>query len=326
MKILFVAPPYINLDSKSGGVFNEMKAREKALGEVGVDVEYLELGVSPDWSNIDLCHLFMANEGSYGLALKLKEKKPLVVSPIIDRVESNLLLRLSLACMKKVPSMYSNLIRSFDICNLADGVLVRSLEEKRRVENAYRINKPTKIVKIPFKFESDIVVKTKNQVLFLGDIGNSRKNVKNLIRACNDIKVKLVLAGVQSSGKYGEEVLRAIKGKSNIQYLGKVSEEDKVRLMRESKVFCLPSRMEGVGISGLEAISYGCNLVVTKNGGVKDYFDENTWFVDPTDVSSVSKAIRTALNTEFKHSSNNDLDYKKIGSEMIFFYEEVVNA
>ncbi|NRA61552.1 MAG: glycosyltransferase family 4 protein [Psychrobium sp.] len=325
MKVLFVAPSYINLDSSSGGVFNEMKARELALNTAGIEVNYLALGEAPDWDNIDLCHLFMANEGSYGLSLKLKEKKPLIVSPIIDRTQSNFFLKASIFFMGKIPSMSSNLLKSKAICKMADGILVRSSEEEQRILAAYNLLKKTKVVKIPFQFEPSFNEKKKKQVFFLGDIGNSRKNVINLIQACIINEVDLILAGVKSSGKYGDRVIKLINETESVKYLGKISESDKVRLMSESKVFCLPSTMEGVGISGLEAISFGCNLVITKNGGVSDYFKNNTWFIDPSSIKDISRGLKLALAEKFSNIVTSELDFVRIGYEMRTFYEEIIN-
>ncbi|HGY6921008.1 TPA: glycosyltransferase family 4 protein, partial [Escherichia coli] len=324
MKVLFAAPPYINLDKSAGGVFNEMKAREKALRKVGVEVEYLNLEKSPEWSTIDICHLFMANEGSYALGVKLKAKKRLIVSPIIDRASNIIVLKCFLKISKGIPYFYSNFERCYELCSIADGIMVRSDEEKGKVAKVFSINKNVEVIKIPFMYNNRNTKKKEEFVFFLGDISNPRKNLKRLISICEKTNTKLVVAGVKGEGTYGDDVIRLIKNSKNVDYVGKLSEYEKYDYMNRAKVFALPSLIEGVGLSALEALEFGCNVVITKHGGVRDYFADDVLYVDPKDENDIGDAINKALNKDFTYKQNDDVTFEHVGKNMLNYYMDVL--
>lgn len=326
MRVLFAAPPYINLDKNAGGVFNEMRARESALRGVGVEVEYLNLERSPDWDNIDICHLFMANEGSYGLGLKLKAKKKLVVSPIIDRASSILSLRVFLNLSKKIPFLYSNFERCYELCSMADGVLVRSNEEKKKVNEVFGVRNNVEIAKIPFTFVKKNKQAKEDFVFFLGDISNPRKNLKRLINACGTANKKLIIAGVKNEGIYGDEIVELINKYNGISYIGKITESEKFNYMDKARVFALPSLIEGVGLSALEALEYGCNVIITQNGGVKDYFGNGVIYVDPNSDEDIRKALVKSFNGELQYHYNDDVSFENVGCKMLDYYKSVINA
>ncbi|HIH5780120.1 TPA: glycosyltransferase family 4 protein [Citrobacter werkmanii] len=326
MRVLFAAPPYINLDKNAGGVFNEMKARERSLNSIGVEVEYLSLEHCPDWDKIDLCHLFMANEGSYGLGLKLKAKKKLVVSPIIDRANDNFSLKLFLNLSKKIPMFYTNFERCYELCKIADGVLVRSNEEKDKVNNIFGIKNNVGIAKIPFIFTNKKSQEKEDFVFFLGDIGNPRKNLKRLITACDSINKKLVIAGVKSEGPYGDEVIHLINRCNNVNYVGKLTQSEKFDYMDRARVFALPSLVEGVGLSALEALEYGCNVVITKNGGVKDYFGNDVIYVNPNSDEDIRNALVRSFNENLQYHYNDDANFESVGQVMFNYYKDIIDA
>ena len=225
--VLFCGPQYLNLNEKAGGVFKEMELRAEALNSVGWNVQYLRQDQTPDWDNISLVHVFMANESTYGLVKLLKEKKKVVVSPIIDRTEKESHLRILINIMSKIPKMHSNLTRAKDICNLSDEVVIRSYEEKRKLNIAFGINGGV-VVKLPYKrfdlSEEEITREvTKRQVFFVGDLGNERKNVHRLIQACDELGVNLVLAGVIGNDQYSKKVKTLISQSETTQYLGTVN-------------------------------------------------------------------------------------------------------
>ena len=53
-----------------------------------------------------------------------------------------------------------------------------------------------------------------------------------------------------------------------IIYYGKIS-EDLIKLYARSKVLCLPSLFEGVGLVALEAACYGAKIAITQIGGLE---------------------------------------------------------
>jgi phosphatidylinositol alpha-mannosyltransferase len=88
--------------------------------------------------------------------------------------------------------------------------------------------------------------------------------------------------------------------------LGKVSEEDKVRLMRSSDCLVYPTRYESFGLPPLEAMAAGCPVVATDIPVVNEMVQagENGVLVrreDPSDLANgivhvlADPALRSAL-------------------------------
>lgn len=85
-----------------------------------------------------------------------------------------------------------------------------------------------------------------------------------------DLQFKL--AG-DSKGPYGERVLARIDAspyKQDIEYLGRVSTKDKIRLMRQSHIIVVTSVKEGWGLIVTEAASQGTPAVVYDVDGLRD--------------------------------------------------------
>lgn len=65
---------------------------------------------------------------------------------------------------------------------------------------------------------------------------------------------------------------------------------------RKIKVFALPSIYEGVGMVALEAAVMGDDIVITNQGGPKEYYADFAEIVNPTSVDEIGKAIQNLLN------------------------------
>ena len=74
-----------------------------------------------------------------------------------------------------------------------------------------------------------------------------------------------------------------------------MSDDQLEDLYRRAKVFCLPSIGEGVGLVALEAASFGCDIVVTRIGGPKEYYDDMAYVVNPYKVDEIGLAVLNAL-------------------------------
>lgn len=103
------------------------------------------------------------------------------------------------------------------------------------------------------------------------------KNTLDQVKAFEIVRekipeLKLKIAG-DNSGKYGEKVLEFIEKSSfrdDIEYLGKVSQEKKVELMRKSHFISVTSIKEGWGLIATEANSQGTPAVVYDVDGLRD--------------------------------------------------------
>lgn len=124
----------------------------------------------------------------------------------------------------------------------------------------YTKNNKTKIKDMPMK-----------KILYLGRL-EKRKGIEFLIDAFKELKKKypnvcLDIAGSGAKQKYLERYVK--QGKiSDIQFLGYVSEQDKIKLMANADLYCSPAPYgESFGIVLLESMAVGVPIVAGNNAG-----------------------------------------------------------
>ncbi|KRK38704.1 polysaccharide biosynthesis protein [Amylolactobacillus amylotrophicus DSM 20534] len=87
------------------------------------------------------------------------------------------------------------------------------------------------------------------------------------------------------------------------------------KVYNQSSVYLLPSVLEGWGLTATEAMSCGCALVSTKNGGVEDFGVDNysALLCDVNNTKDISKKIISLLNdSSFRVKiANNGLEMVK---------------
>lgn len=302
MRILFVAPQCVGFAGIYGGVYSEMRNRAEALELLGHSVVYYNSWEALDLESYDICHVFMANADVYNIVIEFYRKLPLVISPIIDRYEGNWLLRAMTKLDGIFPGCYTNLGKCRDICAMAEVVIARSSDEVSRVEGGLGITGKTIKVLSPLRLpvnleEAGPVAAIGKKVLFLGDMGNSRKNVFRLIEGFSTLKEgELFLAGKLPEGAKRMELEALCRKNPRVRLLGPQTEKNKWQLIRSCAVFILPSLIEGIGLTSIEAGLLGKTVVVSENGGPKDYFGDYAYYVDPFSVISIAGGLVKALS------------------------------
>ena len=126
----------------------------------------------------------------------------------------------------------------------------------------------------------------------VGDLG-PRKGLDVLVEAfvtefANDRGVRLLLKSVRP--------LQDLPSDPRIEHRhGAMSQEELLDTMREMDVFVLPSRGEGFGLTGLEAMATGLPLIATNWSGPADY-------LDPTDSYPLPYTLVDAAGTRVHES------------------------
>jgi glycosyltransferase involved in cell wall biosynthesis len=137
---------------------------------------------------------------------------------------------------------------------------------------------------------------TKPFILFVGTL-QPRKNIERLVQAFNDITdVDLVIVG--KKGWLFEPILQAIENspkRASIHYLDYVPGEELPVLYKHAQVFTLPSLYEGFGIPVLEAMHYGCPVVVARSSSLPEVAGEAGIYIDPLSVTSLAEGLRRGV-------------------------------
>lgn len=81
--------------------------------------------------------------------------------------------------------------------------------------------------------------------------------------------------------------------REDVDFLGWITGKDKERELRTADIFVLPSYVEGMPVSLLEAMAFGVPVICTPVGGVPDMLTENdhaAW-VQPGDIAGLAKCM-----------------------------------
>lgn len=110
-----------------------------------------------------------------------------------------------------------------------------------------------------------------------------------------------------------EAAFRArIAGAAGVRYHGLVTGDQKRRLLAESHVLCLPSRLrEGQPLAILEAYASGCAVLATGKPGIRDVFADgvNGFEIEPGSVRSIAERLPTlsSIGPELREMAHTNL-------------------
>ena len=319
MKIAFIITSSAVITGKKNGIRSQALTWKKGLEQLGHTVDLINNWGDYDWNDYQAIHIFGYGKSIDDFVSRISQLNGNVyLSPIIDSIESPFLYKLSTFLGLRKLRMYSlnyNLKRAL---GKTKGVFVRSDHELRYVH--YSLGTPLdKIYKIPLSYglpvpkeREELSINKEPFCFHVSSIYQPRKNVIRLIKAAVKYNFNLKLAGDIGTETEFEPIKREIGQNKNIEVLGYLSKEDLIDNYKRAKVFALPSVNEGVGIVGLDAAIYCCNIVITELGGPKEYYNEMAFSVNPFNVDDIGSAVVNALND---HTRQPKLSYH-IGKEL----------
>lgn len=177
--------------------------------------------------------------------------------------------------------------------------------------NVYPINNV-----IPQPQYEEVVNDGKVHFLFLGLVCKN-KGIFDLVESINEHRSELENRIILHVGGNGETDKLCTYIKDNhlekiIRFEGWVDKEKKTKLLNISDVYILPSYIEGVPISILEAESYKLPVITTNVGGIPSIVkDKKTGlFVTPGNKSEIFNAISMLMNNPLLRSSLGEKGYE----------------
>ncbi|MBR2115288.1 MAG: glycosyltransferase family 4 protein [Prevotella sp.] len=122
-----------------------------------------------------------------------------------------------------------------------------------------------------------------------------RKNFARLIEACQGLTgAKLYIVG-----KYNRVFSQQIQldtTSDHIQFLGRVSDDELVRLYNQAACFVFPSLYEGFGLPPLEAMACGCPVLVSDIPVEREVCGDAAQYFNPLDPTNILHTITQYLN------------------------------
>lgn len=212
----------------------------------------------------------------------------------------------------------------------ADEVIVLSHELQRYFRDTYGrntvyipngVNKPEKIaaklISEKWGLEKD------SYVLFLGRIV-PEKGLRYLVQAWKDIKTnkKLVIAGGSSDT---DEFLKELKRtcSDNVIFTGFQQGRILEELYSNCYIYCLPSDLEGMPLSLLEAMSYGNCCLVSDIAECVEVVEDRAAVFKKSDVGDLRKVMQELLDNPKQVE-----EYKRYATDYIlkkYNWDEVVD-
>lgn len=153
------------------------------------------------------------------------------------------------------------------------------------------------------KYQPQTKTPKQETILYIGRL-EKRKGVKFLLKAIQQLQqtspnVRLVIAGDGDDRIKLEQYAR--DNHIQAEFLGRVSEADKLRLLDEARVFCSPARYgESFGIVLLEAMASGVPTVAGNNPGYTAVLQGtgNVSVVDPRDTTEFARRLELVLHDD----------------------------
>jgi len=162
--------------------------------------------------------------------------------------------------------------------------------------------------------------------LFLGDI-TERKGTWLLLKVIDEIKSNLSGKARFLIGGKGEidklnTIIKKDKLENIVKYIGWVDGETKQKSFLDSNVFILPSYIEGLPISILEAMSYGLSIISTNVGGIPEVVHDeyNGYLIEPRSKEQLKKSILKCMENPSLMKSYGENSLKLVKP---FYPEEV---
>jgi glycosyltransferase involved in cell wall biosynthesis len=189
---------------------------------------------------------------------------------------------------------------------------------------------------------SDHNIKTKPlQLITVGNLTQRKgqHNVINVLPRLCQIYPDLIYhcVGIPTEIKRLEKLAKALKVEQHVKFHGRVSEDEKFRLLHQADVFMMLSEqtstgdVEGFGIAILEANAVGLPAIGSLNCGIEDAIEDKQSgrLVHPHDVDEIVLAIEDIMNNQSTYSAqakawSEHFTWDKIGKKYLEVLEKVV--
>ncbi len=180
-----------------------------------------------------------------------------------------------------------------------DFYIANSKEVAMRIKKFYR--RDSTVIYPPVDLPQASVSPQKREYFLTGGRIARAKHTDLIVDVFIKNKLPLKIFGKGFAG-FEAEIKEKIKGKSNIEFLGEVTDSEKFELLRGAKAFVFASEDEDFGITPVEAMAVGIPVVSHKSGGVIESVSEGKTgiFYDELTPESLNSAIQKFAKMNFR--------------------------
>jgi len=195
----------------------------------------------------------------------------------------------------------------------------------------------------PIEFKEPCIIVDKyglekeKYILFLARLV-PEKGVHYLLEAFSklDTDYKLVIAGGAShSGEYVDRINEQAQKDSRVILTGFVQGDELVELFSNAYMYVLPSDVEGMPISLLEALSYGRRCLASDIPENREAAKEYSMYFKKSDVDDLALKLRSALDEPDKFKNKQEImdychkrfDWNKVtGASLRLYIDTILNV
>ncbi len=139
-----------------------------------------------------------------------------------------------------------------------------------------------------------------NYILFVGTL-QPRKNIIRLIEAFSRLKNDPELVIIGKKGWLYEDILEAPRKFSvedRVKFLDFIPNSELPAFYKNAICFVLPSLYEGFGLPVLEAMRYGCPVIVSNVSSLPEVGGDAVLYVDPLSADDIAKKLELLVGDE----------------------------
>jgi len=164
-----------------------------------------------------------------------------------------------------------------------DYLMCNSIEVLKRIKKFYK--REATVIYPPVETADNKKSKIKDYYVISGRL-SSYKNFDLVIELFNNIQRHLIVIGTGIE----EKNLKKLAQK-NIQFLGRVSNEELHQILSEAKGYIFPVKEEDFGIAPVEALSHGVPVLAHRSGGPLESIveEKDGLFFDEINLQSISE-------------------------------------
>ncbi len=179
----------------------------------------------------------------------------------------------------------------------------------------------------------------KVHLLFLGLI-RQLKGIYDLVEVIaehkDDFRGKMLLhVGGNGETDVLVKMINDLGVEDIVKFEGWVTDEKKIELMNKCKVYILPSYVEGLPLSILEAMSYNMAIISTRVGGIPSLVNDkkNGFLFEPGDKDSIYSSIKSLVDDDkllkamSKDNSQHIVDYypDNVAKKLAEIYQSILD-
>lgn len=359
MKVAFISRSTIY--KTPGGDTIQMEQTAGHLRLLGVDVDICPTSAKIDYSAYDLFHFFNLTRPADILYHYSKITAPVVLTPILVDYseydahhrqglsgfffrrftpETNEYLKTVLRAMtgkdvlRSKKYLYKGHLKSIkEVLQKAKVLLPNSDTESKTLKEKYKTANTCIVVPNGVDtslFEQADDTKRDEKLVVCAARIEGIKNQLNLIRALNNTPYTLLLIGAAAPNQKSYYKVCRKAAASNIRFIGRVPQDELAGYYAKAKVHVLPSWFETCGLSSLEAVAMGCNIVITDRGYTRSYFGNSAFYCEPQDPESIYNAIEKAATTtvdkELQQKIVENFSWKRAAAITLEAYKKVLEG